>query len=72
MTSPVITKDTLIPIGAIATVLLAGFSYGLMTQRVANLSEQQTKYEERTEARLSRIEGKLDQLLGIKSVSYVK
>ena len=60
MPQTVITKDTLIPIGAVIIVLSAAFSYGAMYNKVSSLTNEVALL--RNDNR--EINSKLDQLIG--------
>lgn len=41
----IISKDSLVPIGLVATMLAAAMSFGVMWQKVTTLSEQMTEVQ---------------------------
>lgn len=41
----IISKDALVPIGLVATMLAAAMSFGVMWQKVTTLSEQMTEVQ---------------------------
>ena len=60
-----LTGNTLIPISALLIVLSAGFSYGIMYQKVATLSTQVAGLETSVE----ELNTNVNRLIGIKSIS---
>ena len=66
MSSIILTKDTLIPIGAVIIVLSAAFSYGIMYQKVATLTEK----VDRIEMSLVQISADVNRLIGLRTISY--
>ena len=82
----VITRDTLIPIGAVVIVLGAAFSYGQMSQQVASMQKQLDDQSKQYEMRFDALSQKVDtvnqsiatlnalvsRLTGSNTLSYVK
>jgi len=66
MAQTILTKDTLIPVGAVILILTASFSYGAMYQKVNNL-ENQVHQLNNSVQQLSR---DVNQLIGANSISY--
>jgi len=60
MSQTVITKDTLIPIGAVIIVLSAAFSYGAMYNKVSSLTNEVALLRDDNR----EINSKLDQVIG--------
>lgn len=66
MVQTVLTKDTLIPVGAVIIVLSAAFSYGAMYNKVNALSGEVALLRQDNR----EINSKLDQLIGRVNISY--
>lgn len=74
----IVSKDTLIPIGAVILVLSGAFSYGIMYNKVDTLREEMATYrteskEEITELRkdIKALTAAVNKLEGSKAISYV-
>ena len=66
MSQTILTKDTLIPVGAVIIVLTASFSYGIMYQKVTGL-ESQVDGLNQSVMQLSK---DINQLIGARGLSY--
>jgi outer membrane murein-binding lipoprotein Lpp len=61
-----ITKDTLIPISAVIIVISAGFSYGIMYQKVAGLEDQVAELNQS----VTQLSKDVNRLIGAQSITY--
>jgi len=66
MASPILTGGTLIPITAVIVVLSAGFSYGILYQKVTGLEKQVTALT----LSVDQLSQDVNRLIGSQSLTY--
>lgn len=66
MSASILTKDTLIPVGAVLIVLSAAFSYGIMYQKVATLTDEVAELN----VAVQQLSKDVNQLIGSKTLTY--
>lgn len=65
---PILTRDTLIPVGAVVLVLSAAFSYGIMYNKVETLSSEMVGMR----SDIKELTAVVLRFEGTKSLSYVR
>ena len=66
MSQSILSKDTLIPVGAVLIVLTAAFSYGIMYQKVTGLEGQVRELN----SSVLQLTKEVNQLIGSRSLTY--
>lgn len=78
MSQSILTKDTLIPVGAVIVVLSAAFSYGIMYQKVDTLQRDLAKFEDlpvqvaELKQSVEQLTKEVNRLVGSKVTAYAK